>query len=106
MNWRVLVRPEVEQDVAEAANWYDGQQPGLGREFRKEIIQVLEALQVNPLLYCRRHPVKDIRWRYPERFPYRVIYEVQESEKTVVVAAVLHAARHDDRWRRRISDRT
>ena len=30
MNWRVEFRPEVEQDVAEAAAWYDARQPGLG----------------------------------------------------------------------------
>jgi mRNA-degrading endonuclease RelE of RelBE toxin-antitoxin system len=102
MIWRVLVRPEVAEDVASAANWYDGQQIGLGREFREEIIQFFDALKVNPLLYCRRHPGKNIRWRYPERFPFRVIYEVQEIEKTVVIAAVLHAARHDRHWQRRI----
>ncbi|MGH7939603.1 MAG: hypothetical protein ACREE6_07565 [Limisphaerales bacterium] len=58
MTWHVLVRPEVEQDVADAANWYDGHQAGLGREFREEIIQVFDALKVNPLLYCPRHSTK------------------------------------------------
>jgi len=104
MSWRVLFRPEVEQDVAKAAKWYDGQQPGLGKEFREEVIQVFDALGVNPLLYCRRHPLKNIRWRYPERFPYRIIYEVLENEKTIVIAAVLHAARHDRHWQRRVSE--
>ena len=100
MNWRIVVRPEVERDVAEAAAWYDSQQPGLGTEFREEVIQVFDALAQNPLLNCRRHPRKNIRWRYPERFPYRVIYEVLED--TVVIAAVLHAARHDRHWQKRI----
>jgi toxin ParE1/3/4 len=102
MSWRVVVRPEVEQDVAGAAAWYDSQQQGLGVKFREEVIQVLEALAISPLLYCRRHSRKNIRWRYPKHFPYRIIYEVLEKEKVVVIAAVLHAARHDLRWRRRI----
>jgi plasmid stabilization system protein ParE len=102
MNWRVVVRPEVERDVSQAADWYDSQQGGLGAEFREEVIQVLDALAVNPLLYSRRHPRKDIRWRYPDRFPYRVIYEVREIEHVVVVAAVLHAARHDRHWQKRV----
>lgn len=54
------------------------------------------------MLNCRRHPTKNIRWRYPERFPYRVIYEVLEAEHVVVVAAVLHAGRHDRHWQRRV----
>lgn len=102
MNWRVVVRPEVERDVAEAARWYDSQQEGLGGQFREEVIQVFDALAANPLLYCRHHPRRNIRWRYPERFPYRVIYEVEENTRTVVIAAVLHAARHDRHWQQRM----
>ena len=88
--------------MAEAAAWYEARQAGLGREFVEEVIQVWRALGENPLLNCRRHPTKNIRWRYPERFPYRVIYEVLEAERMVVVAAVLHAARHDRHWQRRV----
>jgi plasmid stabilization system protein ParE len=102
MNWRVVIRPEVEQDVAEAASWYESRQAGLGAEFVEEVIRVWDALQANPLLNARRHPRKNIRWRYPERFPYRVIYEIVEREQTVIVAAVLHAARHDRHWQQRV----
>ena len=72
MNWRVKFRPEVEQDMAEAAAWYEARQPGLGAEFVEEVIQIWDVLSKNPLLHCRRHPTKNIRWRYPERFPYHV----------------------------------
>jgi plasmid stabilization system protein ParE len=41
-------------------------------------------------------------WKYPDRFPYRVIYEVVEAGQTVIVAAVLHAARHDRHWQSRV----
>ena len=104
MNWRVEFRPEVEADVAEAARWYESQQSGLGAEFVEEIILVWDALAKNPLLNARRHPRKNVRWRYPERFPYRVIYEVSEVEHSVIVAAVLHAARDDKHWRKRMGD--
>jgi toxin ParE1/3/4 len=88
--------------MAEAAAWYEERQPGLGGEFVEEVIRVWHGLAENPLLNSRRHPTKDIRWRYPERFPYRVIYEVLEAEHVVVVAAVLHAARHDRHWQQRL----
>lgn len=101
MKWQVVFRPEVEQDVADAISWYESHQAGLGAEFAEEIIQVWEALAENPLLNSRRHPHKNIRWRYPDRFPYRVIYEVVEAENIVVVAAVLHAVRHDSHWQKR-----
>ena len=49
MNWRVVIRPEVEQDVVEAAIWYESRQPGLGVEFVEEVIRVWDALAENPL---------------------------------------------------------
>lgn len=102
MNWRVVARPQVENDVVETADWYDSQRAGLGAEFIEEVLSVFDALEINPLLNCRRHPTKNIRWRYPNRFPYRVIYEVIEDDRLVIIAAVVHAARHDRVWRGRV----
>lgn len=95
MSWQVVVRPDAEVDIVETADWYDTQRAGLGAEFIEEILTVFDALAENPLLNCRQHPTKNIRWRYPKRFPYRVIYEAIEDNRLVIIAAVVHAARHD-----------
>jgi len=102
MNWHVEFRPEVRNDVAEAARWYEAREAGLGDGFVDEILRVWDAIAENPMIGSRRHPVMDIRWRYPERFPFRVIYCVDENSKSILVIAVLHAARRDSRWRKRI----
>lgn len=102
MSWRVVVRPEVRSDLDKAAEWYDGQRAGLGREFVAAVAKVLPALAENPFLNSRRHRTPHIRWRYPERFPYRIIYRVDEAEKAVVIVAVLLAARQDTRWHERL----
>jgi len=102
MNWQGVVRPEAGDDIFNAAAWYGSRQQELGEEFVEEVIAVFEALAENPLLNCRRHSRKNIRWRYPKRFPYRVVYEVDETAQLVVVAAILHAARDDRRWKRRV----
>lgn len=102
MNWQVVSRPEAESDIIEIAAWYDRRKEGLGDSFVEEFLAVLDQLTINPLLHCRRHARKDIRWRYPKSFPYRIIYEVNEQERIVVVAAVLHAARHEREWKRRV----
>jgi toxin ParE1/3/4 len=73
MSWCVVVRLEIEQDLADAADWYDSREDGLGDRFIAEILDVFDSLTSNPLLRSRRHPRKNIRWHYPESFPYRVI---------------------------------
>ena len=52
-----------------------------------------DDLAENPSIGCRRHPVKNIHWRYAERFPYRVIYEINEVEQTVRVGGGTAALR-------------
>jgi plasmid stabilization system protein ParE len=102
MSWRVIARPDVHRDVAEAATWYEDQESGLGADFIEEIFRVWDHLGENPWLNSRRNFRRNIRWRLAERFPYRTIYELDEDERTVTIYAVLHAARHERHWKRRI----
>jgi plasmid stabilization system protein ParE len=102
MNWKMEFRPEVELDIREAAAWYEGREQGLGSEFVEEIIRVWEEIVSVPLVGSVRHESLDIGWRYPARFPYRVIYRVNEEERSLLVIAVLHAARQEKHWQRRV----
>ena len=102
MSWQVVLRPEVYSDIAKAENWYEARKQGLGIEFREAVISVFDALVENPFLNARQHPQRNIRWRFPPRFPYRVVYEVIETDGIVVIAAVIHAARHERHWKKRL----
>lgn len=102
MSWQVNFAPEVEEDVTHAAEWYEQRREGLGAEFVEEIIAVCQSLADSPFLNSRRHSTKHIRWRYPDRFPYRVIYEVDEPNRQIYVAAVLHAAMDEHHWLDRV----
>jgi plasmid stabilization system protein ParE len=64
--------------------------PGLGRARGKSPAQF-------PPSSAQKHSLA-----LPYHFPYRVIYEVDEAGQTVIVAAVLHAARHDQHWQSRV----
>ena len=37
MAHRLIIRPEAEADIADAAVWYDDQQSGLGNEFIEQV---------------------------------------------------------------------
>ena len=60
----------------------------------------MACLPLNPELFRVRYRRKLVRWTYPPRFPYRIVFGVFGDE--VVIYAVIHACRHDRNWKRRI----
>lgn len=100
MSRRVIVRPEAEADITEAALWYDDREAGLGLELTLEVRAAIRRALENPLLHLllRRHP--EVRRVLARRFPYRIFFIVRED--AIVVFAVIHAARHDRHWRERL----
>lgn len=99
MSYRLFVRPEVEEDIAQAELWYEKRQEGLGKDFTRTVRDAMRELPKNPLIYRLRHRVLGIRWFYPPRFPYRIVYRLEGE--SIVMLAVLHAKQHDRRWRKR-----
>jgi plasmid stabilization system protein ParE len=100
MSRRLIVRPEAEGDITEAALWYDGREAGLGVELTIEVHAAIRRAVENPLLYLllRKHP--EVRRVLSRRFPYRIFFIVRDD--AIVVFAVIHAARHDQHWRERL----
>ena len=49
MTFKVRIRPEAEQDMSEAASWYEKHQRGLGQEFLDEALAVFMRLGETPL---------------------------------------------------------
>jgi toxin ParE1/3/4 len=100
MSSQVIWLPEAEADLAEAAAWYDEQREGLGDEFVHAVLRATGNLPTNPLITSRRSRGRNVRFTYPKRFPYRIIYEA--TERGVFVISVIHAARDDRHWRERL----
>ena len=78
-----ILRPEAEEDLAVAFDWYEAQQPGLGEEFVAEIERVISRIAVLPLAGPVVH--KDVRRLLPKRFPYAVLYVVSEDQVRIAL---------------------
>ena len=100
MSLRLIVRPEAEQDIAPAAVWYEEKDNGLGFEFLAEIRNAINRSLQNPELFARLRREPEVRRILARRFPYRFFFINRKD--AVVVFAVLHVARHDRLWRRRV----
>ena len=100
MSYRLEVRPQVWNDIAAAAEWYDARESGLGAKFARAVQDRIEDVRKQPLLARIRDIRRSVRWVFPRRFPYRIIYRVEGD--VVLIIAVIHAAQHDRRWKERI----
>jgi plasmid stabilization system protein ParE len=97
VTFEVRIRPEAEQDMTEAASWYEQQQRGLGQDFLDEALAVFMRLAETPLGYGLVH--RSGRRALLRRFPFAVFYSFEEG--VVLVVSVLHGSRHPRHWMRR-----
>lgn len=97
MSRRLVLRPQAEIEISEAADWYEGQGAGLGAEFLRVLDACIAAVERTPRLFPRVHG--DIRRAPLRRFPYGLIYRVHPDE--IVVVACIHARRDPRRWQER-----
>jgi plasmid stabilization system protein ParE len=95
---RVTFTAEADDDIAEAYNWYENREPGLGEDF----LRCVEAR----VLTIRRHPhlypvaVDEFRRALIRRFPYEIFYEA--TQNALDVYAVFHCSQDPANWRNRL----
>lgn len=51
MKKTLIIRPEAEEDLKGAHNWYNAQRPGLGANFIIHLDAALSSIQQNPEMY-------------------------------------------------------
>ena len=98
MTLPVLIRRAAELDLQRVEDWYEGQRPSLGGEFRDAVDAVIARISANPLAYPERY--RGARRALLRRFPYVLWYRV--SETLVIVLACVHGKRNPRAIRARL----
>lgn len=97
MDYVLVFRPEVRDELEEAYNWYESQRLGLGDQFLNCVDEIVDRIRSMPESYAIVH--RDLRravvQRFPcavvQRFPYAVYYRIVSSR--IIVIAVFHGRR-------------
>jgi plasmid stabilization system protein ParE len=99
MKFKITYNPEVQTDLQSAVNWYNEQQPGLGKQFFSTAKKHLKSLEDSAMHY----PIKydDIHCMPIKKFPFMAHYRIDYKNKTVKVEAVFHTSRDPERWHQR-----
>ncbi len=88
MLFKLVLKPEAEQELHKALDWYDSKKDNLGTELFLEITKVLEAIQKNPNLFQKRY--KTFRISFTNRFQYGIHYTLEND--IIFVHAILHTS--------------
>jgi len=82
----------AEDELSEAFNWYENQGTDLGNRLFKEINHLLKIIEGNPFYYPVKYP-GEIRSASLSKFPYLIIYWVDEANNNVIVLSIFHTSR-------------
>jgi plasmid stabilization system protein ParE len=103
---RVRLDPRAAAELEQAADWYDGQRTGLGRDLVLEVRAAVRALARRPRAGSPIEgvdPTLDVRRVRVGRFPYQVVYVTLDDD--VVVIAIAHDRRQPGYWAARVGER-
>jgi plasmid stabilization system protein ParE len=97
MTFVVRLRAEAENDIQDAAVWYESQRVRLGHDFLDAIEASFTRISENPLQFPILY--RGTGRALLSRFPFGVFFRTEGQ--TIVVLAVMHASRNPVRWRER-----
>lgn len=90
--------PPAEEEMTEAAIFYEEQSQGLGAEFLDDVQRTIDRLQDNPMI--GQTVVDDLRRGLLARFPFSLLYAIEPGG--LLVVAVTHQRRQPEYWKDRI----
>jgi hypothetical protein len=94
---RVVSHPEADEELEAAARWYEARQPGLGDDFLDDFELALRRVTHDPQ---RPRFIQGLNRKLNlYRFPYAIVYELQQD--VLFVKAVMHLHRRPYYWRHR-----
>jgi plasmid stabilization system protein ParE len=83
MSYRLIYDPIATFEYKNAVDWYAERSIIAGNNFINEIKNTVAVICNDPLRY--RNNYKNYRETSLKKFPYSIIYFVDESEKTVII---------------------
>ena len=100
MQYKLVITNSAQNDILDAANWYEEQKTGLGELLILSIDKCIALIIKNPFSFALIF--LQIRRANTKKFPYSLFYRTDESSKEVIVFAVIHNSRSEKIWKKRI----
>ncbi len=98
MAFTAFVDRRAIQDIQQAIDYYEEQQPGLGERFEAHLNEYLAKLEQNPFFQIR---YDDVHCLTLKKYPYMIHFTIDEDQKLITVVAVFNTSRNPSIWKER-----
>ncbi len=96
---KVKIHELATKEFDEAVEWYELQSRGLGERFKQTVIEQISSIKKNPQWYLIER--ENIYKAYIPKFPFKILFTVEEDEETMVIWAIAHMHRRPWYWQSR-----
>jgi len=96
---KIKIHELATKEFDEAIDWYENQTKGLGKRFRKSVIDQINKIKKNPTWFLIE--ADDIYKAYIPKFPYKILFTLDKD--SIIIWAVAHLHRKPWYWQARKS---
>jgi plasmid stabilization system protein ParE len=96
MTYKTRILPAAKDDILQAAQWYNKQKTGLGKQFTLRVRERVKELKKNPFVCQVRY--MDVHTAIVRQFPFMIHYTIGQENKTIEIIAVLSTNRDPEIW--------
>jgi len=97
--YKAIILPPAKQDTKSAAQWYNKQEKGLGKNFTKQVREKIKFIKQSPKTIAVRYD--ETRTAIVSGFPYMIHFDIDQPKKLIIVSAIFHTSRDPERWYQR-----
>ena len=94
MNYRLVILPKAQAEMAHAVDRYELQQAKLGKRFISCVDKLFNIILKNPFQFSEKTP--PFREALVAKFPYLIIYQINDNK--IVVYSVFHTSQNSKSW--------
>jgi hypothetical protein len=99
MSYRLIIDPAAILDIKDSIQWYNEQKSDLGRRFYNMLKQTMARIKKSPESFQIRY--KNLRMAPVGKFPFMILFQINQTKKHIAVVAVLHTSRNPQIWKER-----
>ena len=94
---KIIIHELAAKEFNDSIEWYELQSRGLGRKFKKAVVETVNKVKKNPTWYLTEED--KIFKVYIPGFPFKILYTINDEE--IIIWAISHLHRKPWYWQNR-----